>query len=280
MPTSSPDATPNRSMAEIPATLSPLQSPLLAAARQAGILHGYFTRIGGVSTGIYAGLNMGLGSDDELANVHENRARVAGWFGRSEADLLTVYQVHSPDVLTVTAPFAGERPKVDAMVTDRPGLILGALAADCGPVLFADPVNRVIGSAHAGWKGALTGVLENTIEAMIALGAKRDTIVATLGPSISSKAYEVGPEFVERFLDHDMAYQRFFTPSAKPGHSMFDLPGLTVQRLNEAGIKADSLGLCTYGDPTRFFSYRRKTHAGEPDYGRQISAIMLEGESA
>ncbi|MVA81224.1 peptidoglycan editing factor PgeF [Agrobacterium vitis] len=259
---------------------SPLQSALLTPCGSAGIVHGFFTRHGGVSSGIYAGLNIGLGSNDDPADVHENRVRVAGWFGREESDLVTVHQVHSPNVVTVTEPFGSQRPQVDAMVTDHPGLILGALAADCGPILFADPVNRVIGAAHAGWKGALTGVLENTIEAMIVLGATRASIVATLGPSISAKAYEVGPEFVERFLAHDPAYQQFFTPSTKPGHSMFDLPGLTVKRLTDAGIAADMLGLCTYGDPDRFFSYRRTTHAGEPDYGRQISAIMLQGPRA
>ena len=149
------------------------------------------------------------------------------------------------------------------------------LAADCGPILFADPENRVIGAAHAGWKGALTGVLENTIEAMVALGAKRETIIACLGPSISQASYEVGPEFVERFLAHDPDYAQYFTPSERDGHAMFDLPSLTVDRLHKAGVTAESLNLCTYPDTERFFSYRRTTHAKEPDYGRQISAIAI-----
>lgn len=259
--------------------LQPLQSPLLASGQTSGIMHGFFTREGGVSQGIYQGLNVGLGSHDDRAHVLENRRRVADWFGRSDADLVTVHQVHSADVVTVTQPFDENRPQVDAMVTATDGIVLGVLSADCGPILFADPVHRVIGAAHAGWKGALTGVLENTIEAMIKLGAERTDIVATLGPSISAKAYEVGPEFVERFLAHDPSYEVFFTPSPKAGHAMFDLPGLTVKRLLDAGIVADTLGVCTYADPQAFYSYRRTTHSGEPDYGRQISAIYLKERS-
>ena len=253
----------------------PLESPLLKMARR-GIRHGYFTRQGGVSTGIYRGLNVGLGSKDAREAVEENRRRVAAWFGLPVEKLATVHQIHSPDVVTVDAAYDGARPQADAMVTATPGVVLGVLAADCGPILFADVKNRVIGAAHAGWKGALTGVLENTIDAMISLGATRGSIVACLGPSISSRSYEVGPEFVERFVAYDSGYSRYFTASAKPGHSMFDLPALTVDRLNVAGVVAESLGLCTYPDPDRFFSYRRTTHAREDDYGRQISAIALE----
>ncbi len=260
-------------------TPQPLQSPLLARAHAAGITHGFFTRVGGVSHGIYQGLNVGLGSADTRDHVMENRSRVAGWFGQDENHLITVHQVHSPDVVVVTQPFSHDRPQVDAMVSATPGLVLGVLSADCGPILFADPVHRVIGAAHAGWKGALTGVLENTIDAMIELGAARQNIIATLGPSISGKAYEVGPEFVERFIAHDPSYAAFFTPSTKPGHAMFDLPGLTVKRLQDARIMADMLGVCTYHAPESFYSYRRTTHAGEPDYGRQVSAIYLK-ESA
>ncbi|RKE84181.1 peptidoglycan editing factor PgeF [Rhizobium sp. AG855] len=253
----------------------PITAGNLDHAKKAGIRHGFFTREGGVSDGIYRGLNVGLGSNDEPARVHENRRRVADWFGLEPERLATAHQIHSPDVVVVTADYDGSRPQADAQVTAAPGVVLGVLTADCGPILFADAENRVIGAAHAGWKGALGGVLENTIDAMIALGAKRESIRATLGPSISAANYEVGPEFVERFLAEDPAFAAFFTPSTKPGHSMFDLPGLTLMRLARAGITADSLGLCTYAAPETFYSYRRTTHAGEPDYGRQISAIAI-----
>ncbi|MDE1991921.1 MAG: peptidoglycan editing factor PgeF [Rhizobiaceae bacterium] len=255
---------------------TPIESALLSATKSAGIRHGYFTRHGGISEGLYRGLNVGLGSNDDREHVQENRRRVAAWFGLPVERLATVHQVHSPDVIVIDAGFDGARPQADAMVTATPGIALGVLAADCGPILFADPQARVIGAAHAGWKGALTGVLENTIEAMVGLGARRDAIVACLGPSISQASYEVGPEFVERFVAHDPDYARYFIPSEKPGHAMFDLPALTVDRLRNAGVTAESLDLCTYPDPDRFFSYRRTTHAKEPDYGRQISAIAIE----
>jgi polyphenol oxidase len=260
-------------MQDFPAT--PIESPLLTACCGNRIRHGFFTRQGGVSSGIYAGLNVGLGSKDDRGHVLENRRRVAAWFGQSLDKLATVNQVHSPDVVTVDATYAGERPSADALVTRDPGIVLGVLAADCGPILFADPKNRVVGAAHAGWKGALAGVAENTVEAMIALGAERQEILACLGPSIGCNSYEVGPEFVERFLDEDEGFAEFFTPSNKPGHSMFDLPALTTRRLMKAGLRAENLGLDTYPDAERFFSYRRTTHAGEPDYGRQISAIAI-----
>jgi hypothetical protein len=255
---------------------TPIESALLNSASRTGIRHGYFTREGGVSEGIYRGLNVGLGSNDQREKVEENRRRVAGWFDLPVERLATVHQVHSPDVVTLDAPYDGTRPKADAMVTAKPGIVLGVLAADCGPVLFADPGNRVIGAAHAGWKGALTGVLENTVDAMVAIGASRSSIVACLGPSISQASYEVGPEFVERFMEYDRAYEKYFVPSERAGHAMFDLKALTVDRLLAAGVKAESLDLCTYPDTDRFFSYRRTTHAKEPDYGRQISAIAIE----
>ena len=254
---------------------TPIESNLLKDAGGSRIRHGFFTRQGGVSEGLYAGLNVGIGSDDSRDNVMENRARVAGWFGLPVEKLATVHQVHSPDVFVVDATYDGERPQVDAMVTSVPGVALGVLSADCGPILFADGKAGVIGAAHAGWKGALTGVLENTIEAMVALGANREDITAVLGPSIGPASYEVGPEFVERFLAHDPSYDVFFTPSTKPGHAMFDLPSLTVRRLKAAGVHAENLGLDTYPDAERFYSYRRTTHAREPDYGRQISAIAI-----
>jgi YfiH family protein len=254
----------------------PIRSPLLEQFAQEGIRHAFFTRAGGVSSGIYKGLNAGVGSKDDLTSVTENRARIASHMGVSADNLLTLYQVHSADALIVREPFAGERPKADAMVTDRPGIALGVLAADCGPVLYADPQARVIGAAHAGWKGAFTGVLEATIEAMEQLGAKRERITAVLGPSISAQNYEVGPEFIERFVRVAQTNERYFSPSSKPGHAMFDLNGYTVDRLANAGVTASMIGRCTYTDEDDFYSYRRATHRQEPDYGRQISAISLE----
>jgi len=253
----------------------PLSSPLLAAAN--GIRHGFFTRQGGVSSGIYGSLNIGTGSNDEQALVRENRRRVAAWMGVTPEHLITAFQVHSPDVVVATGPFPGERPKADAVVTDRPGIAVAVSTADCGPVLYADAQAGVVGAAHAGWKGALTGVLENTIDAMEKLGARRERIVAVLGPSISQANYEVGPEFVERFVAADARNRRYFTPSPAAGRAMFDLNLYTVDRLSQAGVQAGQLGRCTYQEDDLFFSYRRTTHRGEPDYGRLISAIVLEG---
>ena len=254
----------------------PLRSPLLAKAEAQGIRHGFFTRVGGVSEGIYQGLNIGVGSNDDPERVRENRRRVAEWMGVAPESLLSVYQVHSPDVIIATGPFPGPRPQADAIVTDRPGLALGASSADCGPVLFADAEARVIGAAHAGWKGALAGVLENTIDAMEKLGASRERIVAVLGPSIGPDNYEVGAEFVARFTDADSDNQRYFTPSDNGGHSMFDLNRYTLDRLCKAGVSAEGLDRCTYAEEDLFYSYRRTTHRREADYGRQISAIVLE----
>jgi hypothetical protein len=254
----------------------PLRSPLLDRFAPAGIRHGYFTRAGGVSDGIYGSLNTGTGSSDDQALVRENRRRVAEWMGVTPEHLLTAYQIHSPDVLVAREPFSGERPKADGIVTDVPGIAVGASSADCGPVLFADPEARVIGATHAGWKGAFTGVLESTISTMESLGAKRANIVAVLGPSISAANYEVGPEFVGRFIDASPANDRYFSPSAQPGHAMFDLNRYTVDRLSTAGVTADALYRCTYAEEELFFSYRRATHRSEPDYGRHISAIVLE----
>ncbi len=243
-----------------------------------GIAHGFFTREGGVSSGLYASLNIGLGSADDREKVLENRGRVAAALGVAAEHLVLPYQVHSPDVAVVESPWApGEGPKVDAVVTARPGIAVGVATADCGPILFADARARVVGAAHAGWKGAIGGVIEATIEAMERLGARRDAITAVLGPTISADAYEVGAEFVARFADADASYGRFFRPSEREGHSMFDLPAFVLHRLETAGVgRAASLGLCTYGDETRFFSYRRTTHRREPDYGRLVAAITLE----
>ncbi|MGI6851966.1 peptidoglycan editing factor PgeF [Mesorhizobium sp. 1B3] len=256
--------------------LDPVRSSLLDQAAASGIRHGFFTRAGGVSDGIYRGLNTGIGSNDDPQKVRENRHRVAEWMGVAPDALLSVYQIHSPDVLIVREKFTGERPKADAMVTDRPGLAICASAADCGPVLFADREARVVGAAHAGWKGALTGVLENTVAAMESLGASRDRIVAVLGPSISQKNYEVGPEFVARFLEADAGNHMYFVPSGTADHALFDLNRYTVDRLKKAGVQAEALGRCTYAEEELFYSYRRTTHRNEADYGRQISAIVLE----
>jgi hypothetical protein len=253
-----------------------IASPLLAAVP--GVRHGFFSRAGGVSQGIYAGLNGGVGSNDDPAHVAENRRRMAAAIGVPPERFLTLYQVHSPDVVVAETPWdSSARPKADALVTATPGLALGATAADCGPVLFADPAARVIGAAHAGWKGALTGVLEATLDAMEGLGAQRSRVIAAIGPLIRQPSYEVGDEFVARFKDADAGYARFFIPAARPGHAMFDLGGFIRMRLETAGVAAvDDTGIDTYPDEN-FFSYRRSVHRSEPDYGRHVHAIVLEG---
>lgn len=253
----------------------PVRAPELDSLDGRPIRHGFFTRAGGVSEGIYRGLNVGLGSSDDPALVAENRRRVTDWLGVAAERLVTPYQVHSPDVVTVSAPFEGERPKADAIVTATPGLAVGVHTADCGPVLFADTAAGVVGAAHAGWKGALTGVLENTVSAMEKLGADRTRIVAVLGPSITAANYEVGPEFVQRFRDAHGGDGRWFTSSARAGHAMFDLTAYTVERLVKAGVSASFVGHCTYAREDLYFSYRRTTHRREPDYGRQVSAIVI-----
>ena len=239
--------------------------------------HAFFTREGGVSTGIYAALNGGLGSNDDPANVAENRRRMAEQVGVAPECFLSLYQIHSPDVLIADGRWSdGPRPRGDALVTSTAGLALGVSTADCGPVLFVDPNARVIGAAHAGWKGALTGVLESTIKAMEKLGADRSNTIAAIGPLIRQDSYEVGREFVERFIAADAENVVFFIPSVHEGHAMFDLAGYIRMRLERAGILTiDDLGLDTYADE-RFFSYRRSVHRKEPDYGRHIHAIALE----
>lgn len=253
----------------------PLQSPLLATSGGKRIRHGFFTRQGGISQGMYQGLNVGLGSEDTREAVLENRMRVATWFGQPLEKLATVHQIHSPDVVVIDDTYNGDRPQADAMVTATPGFVLGVLSADCGPILFADVEAGVIGAAHAGWKGAVGGVLENTIDAMIALGASRQNIVASLGPSISSENYEVGPERVESLKDMNPVHANYFSPSPNAGHAFFDLKRLTMDRLAAAGVKADDLKVCTYPQENNLFSFRRTTHRQEPDYGRQVSAIAI-----
>lgn len=245
-------------------------------AGEAGIRHAFFTREGGASTGIYASLNGGLGSSDDPAAIAENRARMARHLEVVPENLISLYQVHSADVEVVTGPWPGDRPKADAMVTTASHVALGVSTADCGPILFADGEARVIGAAHSGWKGAFTGIVGATVTAMEKLGARRERITAVLGPTISAKAYEVGPEFIERFKAENRTYARFFTPSERAAHAMFDLPAFIGLKAQEAGIgRFVDMGLCTYGDERRFFSYRRTTHRSEPDYGRLISAIVL-----
>ncbi len=252
-----------------------LASPLLSAVP--GLRHAFFTREGGVSEGVYAGLNGGLGSSDDPARVRENRRRMAEHLGVGPEQFLNAHQVHSPDAVIATGPWqGGARPKADAIVTRHEGLAIGVTTADCGPILFVDPNARVIGAAHAGWKGALTGVLESTIEAMEQLGAERERTIAAIGPLIRQESYEVGGEFVERFIEADADNAVFFLPSVHEGHAMFDLAGFIRMRLEQAGVlMIDDLGLDTYADE-RFFSYRRSVYRKEPDYGRLVHAIALE----
>jgi YfiH family protein len=254
-----------------------IHSPALSA--HSNIRHAFFTREGGVSDGIYQSLNGGIGSNDAPDKVTENRARMASALGVPRANFVTCYQIHSPDVIVAEQPWTRENsPRADAIVTRTRNLAIGVTTADCGPVLFADGDAQVIGAAHAGWKGAFTGVLEATIAAMEKLGAKRTRIAAAIGPLIRKESYEVGAEFVERFTAADAANARFFVPSKRAGHAMFDLPGYIKARLERAEIAGvEDLGLCTYADPARFFSYRRTTHRGELDYGRHVNAIALTG---
>lgn len=233
------------------------------------VRHGFFTREGGVSHGIYEGLNGGQGSNDTASAVDENRRRICAYLEAS--DLVSLHQIHSPHVVSVHGPWE-EKPKADAMVTTERGVALGTLSADCGPVLFADPEAGVVAAAHAGWKGALTGVLEATVDAMRKQGASR--IEAVLGPCISQASYEVGPEFMDRFVDEDPEYVRFFA-GGQGDRMQFDLPGFILFRLRDCGAKASWTGHCTYADPARFYSYRRACHRSEPDYGRLVSAISL-----
>lgn len=256
--------------------LEPLTSDALALS---GLRHAFFTRQGGVSTDIYAGLNTGLGSGDARASVLENRSRAARHLGVELAGLATPHQIHSADAVAVDVVWAqGKGPKADALVTDRPGTAIGVGTADCGPLLFADREAGVVGAAHAGWKGALGGVIDSTLATMEALGASRERIVAVLGPTIAQDSYEVDDEFRRRFEGEDPESGRFFA-DGRPGHAQFDLPGFILSRLRAAGVeKASALGADTYSDPGRFFSYRRACHQGEPDYGRLLSAIVLDAD--
>ena len=251
-----------------------LQASNLSAL--AGIRHGFFTREGGVSEGVYASLNAGIGSDDAPGNVAENRARMAAALAVEPDRLLTAYQIHSPDVVVAETPWnTATRPRADAIVTRVPDLAVGISTADCGPLLFADPKARVVAAAHAGWRGALSGVIEATLAAMEKLGAERPRIAAAIGPMIRQKNYEVGSDLIGQFTKADRDNDRFFAAD-RPGHALFDLPGYIAARLARAGIaQIEDLGACTYADPRLFYSYRRATHRTEPDYGRHVNAIAL-----
>ena len=239
-----------------------------------GVRHAFFTRRGGVSDGIYASLNVGLGSGDDPAAVQETRRRCAAHFG-AEA-VVTAYQVHSAETRIADGPWPGEPPQLDGVVTRTAGVVCGALSADCAPILLADPQARVVAAAHAGWKGALTGVAEDAIAKMEALGASRRRIVAAVGPCIGPESYEVGLEFLARFEDADPAYGRFFAAGAADDKRMFDLPGFVVARLHAAGIdRCGWVGHDTCAEADDFFSNRRAFRTGEPDYGRLLSAICL-----
>jgi hypothetical protein len=257
-------------MCPVTTRLEPLTSDLLG-----GTTHGFFTRRGGASSGIFEGLNCGGGSSDQAEIVALNRDRVAQTMGVAPDRLVTVHQVHSAEAVILDKTAQDPKPRADAIVTTTPGIAIAILTADCQPVLFADRAGGVIAAAHAGWRGALDGVLERTIEVMVDAGAERVRIQAVIGPSISQRAYEVGPEFIERFLDEDPENARFFINGAGDRY-LFDLPAYGLMRLRAAGIgQAEWTRHCTYSDPLRFYSYRRSVHEGEADYGRLISAIRL-----
>jgi YfiH family protein len=251
-------------------SLAPLTADLLH-----GIPHGFFTRKGGVSTGIYASLNCGPGSGDAPDAVAENRARVAAHLGVAAGALRTLHQVHGDRVVIADSTPPAERPQADAMITATPGIAVAALAADCAPVLFADREAGLVAAAHAGWRGALDGVLEAAVARLIDMGAAPERLVAVVGPCISQRAYEVGQDFMERFCDEDPAHARFFA-GGPAGRPHFDLPGFCLSRLRAVGVaRAEWTGHCTYADEGRFFSFRRATHRGERDYGRLIAAIRM-----
>lgn len=253
--------------------LAPITHPLLEGA---GVRHGFFTRAGGVSTGLYEGLNTGVGSNDDPAAVAENRRRVAGWFGRDADDIAACFQIHSAVCRVAEAGWRGDRPEGDAVVSASPGVVCGVLTADCAPVLFADAEAGVVGAAHAGWKGALGGIIHSTVAAMQALGADPHRIVAVVGPTIAQASYEVGADYQERFEHHDAGSSRFFAPGEAPDKRLFDLPGFVLWRLEQAGVaEAAWTGHDTRTNAARFYSNRRAYLNGEADFGRMMSAISL-----
>lgn len=254
---------------------TPIEAQNLQAL--AGIRHGFFSRAGGVSTGIYAGLNCGRGSNDDGAHVAENRARAAGHLHSAASDIATPYQVHGANAIVIDQlPDFNALPKADAVVTATPGLVVGVVTADCGPVLLADAEARIVAAAHAGWRGAVGGILAAAVDAMVGLGADRGRIAAAVGPCIHQQAYEVGPEFEARFTAIDPDHKRFFTPADARGKSKFDLPGFIEQELHKCGVASvEPSKQCTHTAESLFYSYRRGQTRGEPDYGRQISAIVV-----
>ncbi|AGA65232.1 hypothetical protein B488_12400 [Liberibacter crescens BT-1] len=252
----------------------PLLSPSISSIQ--GVIHGFFKRHSGVSEGVYSSLNVSFSAGDDDKKVIENRSYIASWFSLPVNKLITAQQVHSATVAILDADYDKKMPiEADGLVTDKMNVIIGVMTADCVPVLFVDPNKRIIGASHAGWRGVLSGILENTVEKIVSLGAIQEQIIACLGPSITSAYYEVGPEFVKQFLAYDISYQDFFCPSLKESYFMFDLPSLVLRKLSTLGVQATSLERCTYKEHSNFFSYRRSLHAGETDYGRQLSAILL-----
>ncbi|ABM44894.1 hypothetical protein X471_00071 [Bartonella bacilliformis str. Heidi Mejia] len=256
----------------------PILANNLFSLHTQGIKHGFFTRQGGISKNIYQSLNVGQSSKDYFEHIAQNRTFIANYFDIEIQNLITVNQIHSCEVVVVDQPFIGERPKADALVTTTKGLAIGVLTADCGPVLFADPQAGVIGAAHAGWRGSLNGILEKTISVMEKQGAKRQSITAVLGPCIGPHHYEITGEFYDQFMNYQNQFQKYFLKTDKENHFSFNLWAFIMDKLQQEGINASCLHLCTYQNEQNFFSYRRATHRNEPDYGRQISALMLTHE--
>ena len=251
-----------------------------ALSKIPGINHGFFTREGGISEGDYASLNCGLGSQDDPEHIKVNRSRVAESLKVETGQLVTAYQIHSPKAVRIMGSLSEKnRPKADALVTDKPDLAIGVLTADCTPVLFADPAHGVIGAAHAGWRGALGGILESTVKLMESIGAARENMITAIGPTISWAAYQVGPEFLDTFMEEDQESDPFFRDDSVTGRFQFDLPGYVEHRLRRIGPhRITNSNLCTYSEEAHFFSYRRATHRNESDYGRQISAISMTSD--
>ncbi|WP_142416384.1 peptidoglycan editing factor PgeF [Bartonella massiliensis] len=256
--------------------LHPILAKNLSALHLHGIKHGFFTRQGGVSKDLYHSLNVGKSSNDQLVHIVHNRLLIADYFGIEAQNLVTVNQIHSCNVVVVHQAMIGVLPQADALVTTTPKLAIGVLTADCGPILFADPQAGVIAATHAGWRGSLNGIIEKTIAVMEQQGAKRQSITAVLGPCIGPCHYEVTGEFYNQFMEYHSKFQKYFLKTEKVDHFYFNLWAFIINQLKEAGVNASCVELCTYQDEQRFFSYRRATHRDEPDYGRQISAIMLQ----